>query len=216
MTTRFRFVRSFLLVAGFGLVSVNASAAPGYLGSFNVPVGQFSSVGLTDTFTVKNGILAPTSTAAPYNFVDVYTFTTSPSAAFIDTISFNFGNAISNMQIAVFQSPAGYTLPGTYVNQIGSTSGAVAGGGWSLDQTSTSGLSTTVSLNAVSLNPGGTYTLEIRGNVPVLSGTQSASYSGNLLLTGISAVPEPQSVALMLLGLMAAVGTAQLVRRSRV
>jgi hypothetical protein len=212
-----RLVASVLFVAGFGLVSLKVSAqvGPSNLGTFNVPVGQFASVGLTDTFTASSGILAPASLTDPYNFVDVYTFTTSPSAAFIDTISFNIGNAISNMQIAVFSSPAGYTTPGTYINQIGSTTGSVTGGGWANDTTTTSGLNTIVSLSSVALTPGGTFTLEIRGNAPVLSGAQTASYSGNLLLTGISAVPEPQSAALMLMGLAGVIASAVVARRHR-
>ena len=212
-------------VAGLGLLSLNATAqtvpnftSPSFtLGSFNDAIGQFTSVSLGDTFTASSGILAPASpTTAPYNFVDVYSFTTGSANASVDTISFNVGNAISNVQIAVFASPTTlFNAPGTYVNQIGNTSGAVSGGGWGADASVTAGTSTIVSLSSVALNPGGTYTIEIRGDAPVLSSTQTASYAGNLLLTGVAAVPEPQSGLLMLLGLSLLVAGSVFLRRSR-
>jgi len=224
MSSLVRLVPSLLTVAGLGLMSLNATAqtvpnftSPSFsLGSFNDGIGQSTSVSLGDTFSASSGIVAPASTTAPYNFVDVYTFTTGSANASVDTISFNVGNAISNLQIAVFGSPTStglFNSPGTYVNQIGNTSGAVLGGGWGADASVTAGTSTTVTLSNVALNPGGSYTIEIRGDAPVLSGTQTASYAGNLLLTGISAVPEPQSSLLVLLGLGAVVAVSVFGRR---
>jgi hypothetical protein len=212
-------IRSLVRAGLCGLVALAPMAAlgqtygPSALPAFNVPAGQSSSVSIGDTFTVANGLLAPTNPLNPYNFVDVYTFTTGSALASVDTISFSYAPGISNIQIALFSgSPTGFVNPGTYNNSIGSTSGALTGGGWGADQYATFGGNNIVSLANVALSPGGSFTLEIRGDVPLLSGVQTSSYSGNLSITGV--VPEPQSAALMLAGLAIIVGFALRAGRS--
>ncbi len=213
-------MRNSLLRAGAAVIVAASSAAaaaqtygPSNLPAFNVGPGQSSSVSIGDTFSAATGINPPIGSNL-YNFVDVYTFTTDPGTAAVDTITFDLSNAISNMQLAIFAgSPAGYASPGTYINQIGSTSGAVSGGGWGSDvSTVVGGVETVVTLTGVSLAPGGSYTLEIRGDAPPLAGSSTASYSGNVAIQGL-ALPEPDAVSLFLLGLGLVGATVVLNRR---
>lgn len=201
------------LGAALVLGTTSAGALAQTYGPSNLPAGTFStlpsSVSIGDTFNAGLGIVAPASGTNPYNFVDVYTFTLGTAGnATADTVTFNFAPSISNLQIALFGGSTGYA-PGTYVNQTGSTSGALQNGGWSADVTTNLGIETVVSLSGVALAPGQTYTLEVRGDAPTLTGTQTASYSGNL---SIQALPEPATWSLALAG---ALGVAAWVRRRR-
>jgi hypothetical protein len=176
-----------------------AQAGPSFLGSFSPLPGQPSSIAIGNTLSAANGLLA-TDSVTQWNFTDVYTFSTSPATASVNTISFEYVPGITNIQIALFAgSPTGFATPGTYNNSIGSLTGAVAGGGWASNQFSSGPGFNVVTLSNVSLNPGGSFTLEIRGAAPVLTGSATASYSGNLLL---SAVPEPETYALFFAGLL--------------
>jgi len=201
--------------------------SPGVLPSFSSVTGIQQTVSIGDTLSnsFTSGLSTPSAAQVAahydYNFVDLYQFTTPTASAAADTIELTFAGQVTNpqnVQIAIFTAGTGdtialsqwngtglststYTPSGTgytYGNVVGSTSGAVNGGGWTLDSTSTINVGgvtdTVVTLSNVALGAG-TYFLEVRG----LAST-GAAYSGNL---AIVAVPEPQSWALMLAALPA-------------
>jgi hypothetical protein len=188
-----------LLGAGVAVAQTSPPVAPSNFGSISV---LNASIG--DTFATAYAA----SSNPLYNFVDVYTFTyNGPSgSASGSAISFSSmaDTSISNLQAAVFALPsalfANASAFGTYGSSQGDTSGAL--NPWTTMSLGT-GSATTFSNDA--LVNGTSYAVEIRG----LIGSAGASYGGNLTIT---AVPEPASVSLLVLGLLS---LAFAVRRAR-
>ncbi len=207
---------------GILLFSVAAAAGAQTYSPGQLPALSSGSVGigntLTGTYTAPTAL--QTSSGYGYNFVDLYAFTAPTSSAAADTVTLTFnGQPVdpSNVQIAIFANPSGsidlsqwasdatglttasYTPSSagySFANLVGTTTGAVSGGGWGLDNTSTINLGgvtdTVVTLSSVSLTSGN-YFLEVRGLA-----TTGGSYGGNLT---ILSVPEPTSPLLLLTAL---------------
>ena len=178
-----------------------------------VPV---SSPAFGSVSTLNSGIAdsfgAQAATTAPYNFVDVFTFTYTgagggASGAAISFASFTDPNsAIGSLQAAVFSGSA--LTAGTHSGNVGdspTTTGLnpVQGGAWANIALGTG----SATIFYAPLTTGTTYQIEVRG----LIGTAGGSYGGNLSITS---VPELSSASLLLLGAgVLAVGGVGLRRR---
>ena len=151
----------------------------------------------TDLAALPAGRLGPA-----FNFVDVIRFTLTDPAFTSIMASLSLptpasgadpARNISNFQAAVFKDGAAEPLTGSFTNWLGSCN-PVAGLGWGNDANALPGA---VELSADRLRAG-SYTLQIRG---LVDGTAGGLYAGSLLLTPLSAVPEPARLALLLAGL---------------
>ena len=171
-----RTISKLLTALAIGLTSISASAALTNYGNVTLP------------FTHSYG----NSLSAAGSFVDDYQFTFSPAGTF-NTISATFDLAnilqITGLQARLYQGAGPFTSGSTPLIQAWSTPISAAPG--------TTG--ELVVINPILLGAD-TYTLEIRGNVQGLAG---GSYGGalNVAIGDVTAVPEPESYALMLAGL---------------
>jgi hypothetical protein len=179
------------------------------------PVGPSDLGTLTLPFTTAfghsfgdlSGVTPVTPPSGPwagtqFNFTDAYVFSYAPASSFssfIATIDLGGVLAIGNFQAALFPGTP-LSGAGTFIGSSGTTSGAIAGLGWTAS-------GPIITLSDPSL-PGGQYTLEVRG---LVTGSAGGSYAGVL---NITPVPEASTAAMMLAGLGIA-GAAAIWRRRR-
>ena len=190
-----RTIRCFATAMVLAALSVPAISAfalapvgPGNLGSISAP------------FSVSYG----NSFQAPQNqFYDDYQFSLSPAGSlntFAATIDLGNFLSIDNLQARLY-SGAGPFVSTTQTPLIQA---------WSTAITVAPGITgESVVISPVVLDAG-TYTLELRGNV---NGSNGGSYAGVLNLSpDVSPVPEPATLAMMLVG-FGIVGSAGIARR---
>ncbi len=165
----------------------------------NVVVADYGTVSLpfTQGFSHSFATSSPfdTETIGPdaVNFYDDFLFTTPASGGFLSaaTITIDLGNllGIENLRMRLYDASAGLTKgsPGGFLVQA-----------WSSPYSSGS-LTGTVAVfpGTVTLAGGTQYALEVRG---LVTGAAGGSYGGNL---NISAVPEPETYAMLAAGLLA-------------
>ena len=130
-------------------------------------------------------------------FSDWWAFTVSPAGLGALNTIFLPSNGVSGFQIELFTLIGATCTPVTNPGLAGSLSGNCTGGNLTSLGTTSGVLGHVVDLMNLSLN--GTYAFNVRGTV-IPTGFAS-SYTGNLNTTNI---PEPGSLALAALGLLAA------------
>jgi hypothetical protein len=131
---------------------------------------------------------------ATYNFYDDYLFTLPAATGgtlMASALSINFGNlfGINNLQARLYEVPSSGLTTGRPPSLISAWSTATHTGGFTVTMSTFE--------NPVNLVPGATYAMEVRGQVMGATG----SYSGQL---SIAAVPEAETWALALVGLVVA------------
>jgi len=163
---------------------------PSDLGTLTLPF----TTAFGDSFENLSGTTPVTPPSGPwmgtfFNFTDAYTFNYAPTSSFssfVATIDLGAVLNITNFQAALFAgTPLGGA--GTFLGSSGTTSGAIAGLGWT-------GTGPVITLSDAAL-PGGQYTLEVRG---LVGGTAGGSYAG---VMNVSPVPEASSFTMMLAAL---------------
>ncbi len=132
-------------------------------------------------------------------FSDWWAFTVSPAGLGSLNVIFNPSSSVSGFQVEL------YTLVGATCTAVinpgsaGSATGNCTGGTFTSTGTTFASPAFVVNLPNLALN--GTYAFNVRGTSIAPVGTQPNSYTGNFSTTRI---PEPGSLALVALGLIAA------------
>jgi hypothetical protein len=177
-------------VAAFLLLTVGAGAQAQTVGSPGYVINKTTSLGtvglpLTANYGNTFGAGATFAGGTTTTFYDDITFTVTSSVTDSITSTITLGTllGLSGLQARLFNGAGPYAA------------GGVLDVAWGTTVNYAPGLTgTTVVLAPVTLGAG-TYTLEITGTV---SGTAGGSYAGVL---NVAAIPEPETLGLMLGGL---------------
>ncbi|MDI1298016.1 FxDxF family PEP-CTERM protein [Methylotenera sp.] len=174
-----KLIRNTVIASLFGIVSLNALA----------DTTTVLSVGSLPTSVYYGNNLASASSGT--TFFDDYVFTIPNGSVNSITTSLNLNSilGLSDLRARIYSGST---------HQTGTLAAGTIIEGWG----TTLNYSPTASLTSVFLNPAdtlvaGTYTLQIKG---LVSGAAGGSYSGVLNVT--TPVPEPESYALLMGGLM--------------
>jgi hypothetical protein len=154
---------------------------------------DYSHLPVTDIYANLFGPLTTDLAAAPgFNFYDDFNFTVANSTIDAVTATIDLGKlfSIKNLEVRLYNATGNPATP-----VIGAPAGLL-GGGWSpgVDFT-VGGLSGTFDVLPMTMLTGGSYVLQVRGEV---AGTAGGSYAGTL---NLSPVPLPAALPLMLSGL---------------
>jgi hypothetical protein len=178
-SSKMKLIKSITLAAVFCISSVNAFADT----ITNLSVGPLpTSLTYADSFA---------SAASGTTFFDDFIFSIPNGSANSVTSSINLDTilGLTNLRARLYTGSThetGTIAPGTLLENWGTT----------VNFSPTVGV-TTVVLDSISLLAG-TYTLQIKGTV---AGSAGGSYSGVLNIAPPLPVPEPESYAMMLVGL---------------
>jgi len=192
-------VAAFLALAFASGAQAQSVGAAGYVINQTTLLGTLALPG-SYTYADSFGAGATFNGGTTTTFYDDITFTVNAAVADSITSTINLGTllGISGMQARLFNGAGPYNA---------ATSGSFMDLAWGTIVNYGPGLTgTTLVLNPVSLSAG-TYTLEIKGTV---SGTAGGSYSG---LLNVAAIPEPETLGLMIAGLVVLGAAVRLRRR---